>query len=94
MPDYNNKKENNNKDDKKDEYTEAIKRATEQATAQDKANDAFIKSMPTEDQIARLKRAKEQDKGEITKADKGEITQAEMDEKMAKIAEMMKKKGQ
>ena len=86
MADYNNKKENNNKDDKKDEYTEAIKRATEQATAQDKANDAFIKSMPTKDQIARLKQAKEEGKGEIT--------QAEMDEKMAKIAEMMKKKGQ
>ena len=81
MNDYNNKKENNNKDDKKDEYTEAIKRATEQATAQDKANDAFIKSMPTKDQAIMLKKKK------------GEITQAEMDEKMAKIAAMMKNKG-
>lgn len=89
MDNYNNKKENNNKNDKndkKDEYTEAIKRATEQATAQDKANDAFVKSMPTEEQMARLKKAKEEDKGEIT--------QAEMDEKMAKIAAMMKKTGQ
>ena len=89
MDNYNNKKENNNKNDKndkKDEYTEAIKRATEQATEQDKANDAFVKSMPTEEQMARLKKAKEEDKGEIT--------QAEMDEKMAKIAAMMKKTGQ
>ncbi len=65
-----------------DEYTEAMKKANEKADVADKANDAAVKSKTTEEQAVMLKKKK------------GEITQAEMDEKMAKIAEMMKKKGQ
>tara|TARA_R110001583_G_scaffold192681_1_gene359502 strand:- start:1335 stop:1538 length:204 start_codon:yes stop_codon:yes gene_type:complete len=64
-----------------DEYTEAMKKANEKATVTDEANDAAVKSKTTEEQAIMLKKKK------------GEITQAEMDEKMAKIAAMMKNKG-
>jgi 16S rRNA U516 pseudouridylate synthase RsuA-like enzyme len=64
------------------EYTEAKQNAENEAKASDAARDKDVKSKSSEEQAVMLKKKK------------GEITQEEMDEKMAKIAEMMKKKGQ
>ncbi len=64
------------------DYNKMKQAAATEAKNSDDANKKDVESKSSEEQAIMLKKKK------------GEITQAEMDEKMAKIAEMMKKKGQ